>query len=178
VDPKDEGRILPWQGKLDYDRILWIDSDTVFAPEDIERLLAHSEDIVTGMVKVDLCNFGVQVVNKTPYGGTAFATIRDTAKHPDTGEMVDTLALWVAENKQANGLCPVDLCGSAFLSIKRGVYEAMEYPWYRTEMAVIDGVSIEMSEDIGWCRRATAAGFKIWADPEVRPGHEKALILK
>jgi hypothetical protein len=171
-------KVLPWNGDLEYDRILWIDTDTVFTVEDVKRLLSHSEDIVSGCVKVDLKNFGVQRVLETPYGGHAFATIMDVVQNPATGEYVDAFKLWRKECEQPNGLCKVDACGGAFLSVKRGVYEAMGYPWYTTGITDVDGLAVEMSEDIAWCARARAFGFEIWADPEVRPGHEKALVLK
>jgi hypothetical protein len=180
-DQRDVGHIVPWMGySEDYDRILWIDTDTIFDKKDVEQILSHDEDIVTGCVKVDLVNFGLQRQLETPYGGHAFATIRDTVKHPETGEMVDTFKVWIDEVQQPNGLCEVDMCGGAFLSVKKGVYEAMEYPWYRGGTAINrDGIVIELSEDLGWCIRAKEAGFKVWADPLVRPGHDKGgIILK
>jgi hypothetical protein len=176
-NPHLEGRVVPFQGKS-YDKILWIDTDTVFDIKEVEKILSHDVDIVSGCVKVDLTNFGLQRYLQTLYAGYAYATIRDTAKNPDTGEVVDTFALWVSECRQKNGLCEIDACGGAFLAVKKGVYEAMEYPWYETKVVNKDGLQIMMSEDIAWCHRAKELGFKIWADPEIRPGHEKALILK
>jgi hypothetical protein len=177
-DPRMEGKVLPWQGKVEYDKILWIDTDTVFDIKDVERILSHDVDIVSGCVKVNLTEFGIQRLLESPYGGHIFATIRDVAKNPETGEMVDTFALWIKECKQENGLCEIDACGGAFLAVKKGVYETMGFPWYRTMDPSFDGFQIFMSEDIGWSHRAKEMGFKVWADPEVRPGHEKALVLR
>ena len=39
----------PWQGKKDYDYIMWIDSDQVFEPNDFFKLLEHDKDIVSGL---------------------------------------------------------------------------------------------------------------------------------
>jgi hypothetical protein len=180
-DPKLEGRILPWQGKIEYDKILWIDTDTVFDVPDVEKILSHDVDIVSGCVKVNLTEFGLQLFIETPYGGKGYSTIRDRVRNPDTDEMVDTFKLWVEENRQENGLCEVDVCGGAFMAVKKGVYESMEFPWYSTTFMPYDGEDnnkILCSEDIGWCVKATKLGYKIWADPEIRPGHEKALILR
>jgi hypothetical protein len=179
VSPRDISKIVPWAGvHEDYDKVLWIDSDTVFTVEDVKRILSHDADMVSGCVKVDQMNFGIQVTNPTPYGSTTFATIKDRVRDPKTGEVVEVFEKWVAENKKENDLCPIDLCGSAFLAIRKGVYEKVGYPWYRTTLADFNGVKVEMGEDIGFTYRATQAGFKLWADPEVRPGHEKALEIR
>lgn len=175
-EPVKLSEVKPWGG-TDYDKILWIDSDTVFTVDQVKRILSHDADIVTGLVKVDQVNFAVQIIQPSPYGGTDFAMIRESAKNPETGEVVNTLKSWVEETKQENGLCPITMCGAAFLAVKRGVYEKIGYPWYRTELPVRDGMAVETSEDLIFCHRARAAGFEIWADPEVRPGHEKATIL-
>ena len=39
----------PWQGKKEYDYIMWIDSDIVFKPEHFFKLLEHDKDIVSGL---------------------------------------------------------------------------------------------------------------------------------
>ena len=39
----------PFQGKINYDYIMWIDSDQVFSPEQFSQLLKHDKDIVSGM---------------------------------------------------------------------------------------------------------------------------------
>ena len=42
----------PFDGKVDYDYIMWIDSDMVFKPEDFFKLIDHDKDIVSGMYKM------------------------------------------------------------------------------------------------------------------------------
>ena len=39
----------PWQGKKEYDYIMWIDSDIIFKPEDFFGLFKHKKDIVSGL---------------------------------------------------------------------------------------------------------------------------------
>jgi hypothetical protein len=39
----------PWSGKLDYDYMLWIDSDIIFKPEDFIKLLQMEVDIASGL---------------------------------------------------------------------------------------------------------------------------------
>jgi len=39
----------PFDGKVDYDYLMWIDSDMVFEPENFFKLLDHDKDVVSGM---------------------------------------------------------------------------------------------------------------------------------
>jgi hypothetical protein len=40
---------MPFDGKIDYDYTMWIDSDILFEPEDFQRLLSNQKDIVSGL---------------------------------------------------------------------------------------------------------------------------------
>ena len=40
---------LPFNGQVDYDYIMWIDSDIVFSPQHFFNLLQHDKDIVSGL---------------------------------------------------------------------------------------------------------------------------------
>ena len=39
----------PFGGKIDYDYIMWIDSDIIFKPEQFFKLIDHDRDIVSGL---------------------------------------------------------------------------------------------------------------------------------
>ena len=39
----------PFQGKVDYDVIVWIDSDIIFTPEDVFKLLDSPHDVTAGV---------------------------------------------------------------------------------------------------------------------------------
>jgi len=39
----------PFGGKVDYDYIMWIDSDILFTPQHLEQLLDHDVDIIGGV---------------------------------------------------------------------------------------------------------------------------------
>jgi hypothetical protein len=53
----------PFDGKLDYDYIMWIDSDILFTPEQFARLLSHQRDIVSGLYLME--------------GGGAYAAVEE-----------------------------------------------------------------------------------------------------
>ena len=39
----------PFDGKIDYEYIMWIDSDIVFSFEQIQKLMSYDQDIVSGI---------------------------------------------------------------------------------------------------------------------------------
>ena len=43
----------PFDGKIDYDYIMWIDSDQIFSFEQIEKLISYDKDIVSGIYKTE-----------------------------------------------------------------------------------------------------------------------------
>ena len=52
----------PWNGELDYDFIMWIDSDQVFKVDDFINLLKFDKDIISGLYLMD--------------GGRMYATVQ------------------------------------------------------------------------------------------------------
>jgi len=155
----------PFNGKLEYDVLLWIDSDMVFTPDDVETIINHADPVVSGICPVDQNRAGLaryaSYQEGTPEGIIYFNT-----KDNNYAEMEKT------------GLFEVDFAGFAFIAVKRGVFEEIEYPWFRHKDIDLDGKQIVTSEDFGMCERIRDAGFKIFADPKVRIGHEKNWVLR
>jgi GT2 family glycosyltransferase len=74
-------------------------------------------------------------------------------------------------------LIEVSYTGMGFMLVKKGVFESMEYPWFRPiEKQIGDAVDFTM-EDVAFCLKAAEAGFKVFIDPTVRVGHEKKIVL-
>ena len=178
--PSKHKEYKPFNGKLKYEKILWIDSDISFMPEDVENLISHGDsyDIVSGCVKVDFNSFALKYFGKmTNADGSGYEYSSEVCEIKlKDGVPFDAFDQW---KKTANeeGLVEVDTCGGAFMCVRPGVYEAMEFPWYRVGMK--DGIGqLSLSEDMAFCVRAKEAGFKIWADPLVRPVHDKPVPLR
>ena len=53
----------PFDNKIDYDYLMWIDSDVIFKPSDLIRLLSHKLDIVSGLYLTQ--------------NGNTYATVKD-----------------------------------------------------------------------------------------------------
>jgi GT2 family glycosyltransferase len=151
-------------GKLDYDYMMWIDSDIIFTPQQFQRLLDHKEDIVSGLYLMD--------------GGNAYATVKDW--NEDYFQQNGNFQFMTPDKIipfQKNGkLFPSVYTGFGFILIKRGVFESMRYPWFKPEFVNIRGSTDFTMEDVAWCREITKLGYKVMIDPNIIVGHEKTKI--
>lgn len=152
---------LPFQGKIDYDYIMWIDSDQVWKPDQIIQLIERNVDIVGGLYKMA--------------GGTNFTAVKDW----DEKFFIQNGSfqfLTPDDIKGKNDLIEVSYNGFGFMLIKKGVFEAIGYPWFRPEYQTIIDLEDFASEDVSLCKIAQQKGFKIWVDPKVIVGHEKTIV--
>lgn len=145
-------------GEFTYDWLLWVDSDIVWEPEALERLMSHNVDVVSAVVPANL-------------GGalTAMKLQEDlTPKQLTWGD----LALDVDPIE-------VDGVGFGFVLFKYGVFESMRRPWFGIRKARISGVEypINYGEDYSFCMGLKDAGYPIWLDPGARVQHMKASLL-
>jgi hypothetical protein len=152
----------PFDGKIDYDYLMWIDSDILFTPAHFEHLLSHNADIVSGIYLME--------------GGEAFATVRDWDEEYFKAHGCFQF-LTPADIAGKQGLMEVAYTGMGFMMVKRGVFEALDYPWFRPLERRIGAMVDFTMEDVGFCLRVMEKGFKVLVDPEVRVGHEKRVVL-
>ena len=158
---------LPWQGKLNYDLQLWIDSDIVFNLEAFYKLVWMNKDIAAGWYCTE--------DGKT----TSVAHWLEEDEFEQNGgvmnhEMVDGI-----QKRRKPFTC--DYTGFGWVMIKKGVFEHpdMKYPWFAPQMQVFDSGQVQdmCGEDVSFCLEAIKAGFEIWCDPTIRVGHEKMRII-
>lgn len=156
----------PFQGKVDYDYIMWIDSDQVFTPDHFLKLLKRAQD-----TKVDILS-GLYLMQ----GGTYFATVED----------------WNLDFFKKNGhfqfltpkdiegrkdIFPASYTGFGWLLVKKGVFESLDYPWVQPTWLEIGDVKEMTTTDCAFMHRAAEKGFKTYIDPAIIVGHEKQMIL-
>lgn len=152
----------PFDGKLDYDYLMWIDSDIAWDPRLIGTLVSHEKDIIAGIYAMS--------------GGQCIATCKDWDEDFfKKNGYFQFLNLKDVEGK--SGLIEVSYTGFGFMLIKKGVFENMEYPWFRPVMKQIGNAVDFCMEDVGFCLTAKERGYKIFIDPQVRVGHEKKVVL-
>ena len=157
----------PFQGQVDYDAMMWIDSDIVFKPEDFFRILESPHDVTAGYYMMeDLQNVAaVQDWNEEYFAKTgSFKFLR-----PD-----DLVA--------APEYLEVSYAGMGWMLIKKGVVESIKYPWFWSGLQTVgrtEGPSlVDMnSEDVSFCKALKAAGHPVYLDTKLRVGHQKMLII-
>jgi hypothetical protein len=152
----------PFDGKVSYDYIMWIDSDILFTPHQFQRLLGYGLDIVSGVYLME--------------GGKYLATVKEWNED------------YFVKNSHFQFLQPDDLAGKdgvlevsytgmGFMLVKKGVYESLEYPWFKPIEKRINNMVDFTMEDVAFCLRAKEAGFRIMIDPKVKVGHEKKIVF-
>ena len=152
----------PFNGKVDYDYIMWIDSDVLFTPQNFLKLINHQVDIVSG----------IYLMSDGKYYSTCEEWDEEYfSKHGH----FEFMAQKDIQGKEE--LIEVSYTGMGFMLIKKGVFESMEYPWFRPIEKKIGDMVDFTTEDVSFCLKAKEKGFKIFIDPTVIVGHEKKLIF-
>ena len=126
------------------DWVWFIGDDHAFPPDTLERLLAHTVDIV-----VPLC-----AQRQPPYSYGVYRMLED-----GTTPLIDLTG--------KTGLVEVDYAGSAGLLVRKGVFDKMEPPYFRMGQFQTDAEG----EDIYFCAQARELGFKVYVDTDTQIGH-------
>jgi hypothetical protein len=155
----------PFDGKLDYDYLMWIDSDIIWHPSQVLALIKHQQDIVQG-------------VYYTEDGQTfPFCEYWDEDFFERNGYFKFINVERLEQLRKKGGLHEVYYGGLGFTLVKGGVFEQLKYPWFETEKLRI-GNSVDICmEDVHFCIKARRVGFKILIDPFIHVGHKKGIIL-
>jgi len=138
--------------KGDFTHLFFMDSDMVFPPRTLQKLLDHDVDIVGGFY----------VRKRKGFLPTAFLK-----GHRVGGKW---LTEWVTDYKEVEGI------GTGCLLIKREVFEKVECPWFEYKWSgTQDGHFV--TEDLTFCEKAKDNGYKVWCDGTIRCGHVGSFII-
>jgi hypothetical protein len=153
-DPTEQ---RPFKGEVTYDKILWIDSDIIFTPEDVIKSYESPYDIVAGAYMIAS---GEVVVYRKLFG---------------PGLSKDEV-MSMTEPEKVFG------AGMGFMAVKSGVFESLTRPWFQspvvtTQIDEKDFTFPIMGEDLSFCHRAGEAGFEIWFDPSLKLIHHKTFKI-
>jgi hypothetical protein len=155
-------------GGLEYDYMMWIDSDIAFNADLFMKLVEMDKDIASGWYSQP---------GGTSSGGfyTPVVETMDDEYFKANGsyEFLTTETM-----TEKTDLFKADYIGFGWVLIKQGVFEKIEYPWFAPKLIQLgDGIQDVCSEDVSFCHDAKDAGFEIWVDPTCRVGHEKILTI-
>ena len=153
----------PFNGQ-NYDYIMWIDSDMVFTVDDFIGLLNMNKDIASGLYKME--------------GSKYYATVEkwDKEFYLKNGSFEFLTEKKIKSIKEP---LSVDYTGFGWILIKKGVFESLEYPWFRPVWENFGNDVLEFtSEDVGFCKNIKEKGFNIYVNTNIIVGHEKTKILR
>ena len=155
---------VPFDGKLDYDVWLTIDSDIVFTPEQVLELVENTEthQVVSGVYRMeDLKHFAAVKEWNMDYfkkfGSFQFMKVDDLEGAPK--------------------FVPVAYNGMGFFACRKGVIEKLKYPYFTYPLIEMGNLRDMCSEDVAFCKNLTDAGFEIIVNTTLRVGHEKTLVI-
>jgi len=161
---------IPFDGKIEYDVWLTIDSDIFFLPEQVIELIEDTDKypIVSGFYRmIDLKYYATvkewDIEYFKKHGTFEFIKVEDFDNHEE--KYID-----VAYN------------GMGFFACRKGVIENLKYPYFSyplIEMEAEDGKLIRdmCSEDVAFCKNLRDAGYKVTVNTSLRVGHEKTLVI-
>lgn len=127
-----------------YTHVLWLDSDMVFGPELLDDLMFSGKPFVTG----------VCASRRPPYNACIFSQI-DDINHLAHVEELPVEAFEVQGCGFACVLIETNILRSVMEANKGRCFLPIEY----------------YGEDLAFCIRARRMGYRIFAEPTVRPGH-------
>jgi hypothetical protein len=158
----------PFDGKVDYDVWVTIDSDIIFKAKQLIELIEDTDKfpVISGVYRMSNSKYIAAVrewnlahfIKNGVYEFIDPETLDEDVKHHE-----------------------VAYVGMGFMACTREVLEKIEYPYfnYPTEELEVDGKTISQifSEDVSFSKRVTDAGYKIIINTDLRIGHEKKLIM-
>lgn len=137
-----------------FDRVLWLDSDVIFAPDLLRRLSEHldmGKEMVTGLY------FG----RKPPHGPVVYKRCEGTIQNDGFVPVIESF-----DDYEHDALFPVAACGfgavMTAVPMLRRVREQFPLPFFPEK---------GFGEDLIFCLKAKAAGAEIWCDASIKLGH-------
>lgn len=154
----------PYNGEMEYDYVLWIDSDIRFNFKMVEKLIKSEKDVICGLYRMrDLTHFAIVKDMDDAY----------FAEHK-TYKFFNVTDFNEMKEKE---LFKVDYTGMGICLVSRKALESLEYPWFRPVWKSVGDMKDFTSEDVGFCISLRKAGFDIWCDPSVVAGHMKTFPI-
>lgn len=147
------GNIYPMGGKHTYNKIMSIDSDIEWEPEQFFKLYNWDLDVVSGVYLADNADQTNIHLNNKPLTKLDFK--------------------WRETPFRCDGF------GFGFLAIRNGVFENIHRAWFQPVIQNLSNpetgefFTMYMGEDLSWCFRAKHAGYYMWCDPSIKVKHYK-----
>ena len=132
-------------------KLIMVDSDQVYPPDTITKLLSHNLPVVGG-----------KICRRYPPFDPILMKITDEGYQP-------------IEDYEPGSLVEVDATGAGCVMWDMQVFKKLPYPWFKFHKDPNNGMVI--GEDIGLCRDLKAIGYKIFVDTSIEIGHLSTMIV-
>lgn len=139
--------IADWACK-DYDYLFSVDSDIIFPPDTLKKLIEADKDIVSGIYRQ-------RTENKIELYSKSYERLDYSSLGTDLQE--------------------IGGCGFGCVLVKSEALRKVGYPQFEYHSALDH--SNTFSEDLDFCNKVRLAGFTIWVEPSVLCGHIGATTL-
>lgn len=130
--------------EMEYDYILWVDSDMIVPKEALLRFLKADKDIICGA-----CSYKVLGCKEA------------VAKRLNKDGIFENITL--KEVREAKDLIELDATGFGCVLTKTEIFKKIPKPWFVYKP--------DFGEDVYFSVKAKECGYQIWLDPYVKLGH-------
>ena len=138
--------------KYEADYVFWLDSDMVFEPDTLARMMKTLDE----HPEIDILS-GLYFRRVAPYTPVVF----------DQMDIDDEEKAYFTEFKEIpDGLFPVGACGFGCVLMRAEVFLDIQARFERMFAPMAGN-----GEDIAFCWRARQCGLSIWCDPSIKLGH-------
>lgn len=134
----------------DFDYVMWLDSDQVFDPDLLERMVKTLEENDLDFLS------GVYYRRMAPYSPVLFKQLN----------YEDEKASWTEFGKMPEGLIEIGGCGFGCVLMSTEVLMSVQGR-YNTMFQPVLG----LGEDLAFCWRARQCGYKLMCDTSIEVGH-------
>ncbi len=169
-----------------FDELMWIDADTSFAPESVERLRSHGLPLVAGIAaKKGHRALAVRLLPETKEVVFGVGGGLTEVMYAGTGFLHTRREVYGAIQRR----CELPVCNERFgklmvpyfmpIAVREDdspsrvdstIRQAHDSPRARGKEASA-GTHAYLGDDFSFCHRARQAGYKIYADTTIRLGH-------
>jgi hypothetical protein len=164
---------LPFQGRLNYDYMMWLDTDINFTVEQILSLFTtmQKQKDIEVLCGIYLTTDGVHSTIVKDWDVNYFLK---TGMFPFL--TIDQLKEEAA--KSPRKLAKVFYAGMGCMMVRKGAFEKITYPWFEPVMHEIEQSRDFSSEDVSLCWKWAEKEVGIWVDPNIVVGHEKQVVIR
>lgn len=149
VIPVDEARnrIVKAAIHEECDYIFFVDSDVIIQQGQLERLISHNKDAITG----------IYYMRVLPHYSLIRRKIADK--------------LYTPIEPYGTNLIKIDGAGFGCFLVKTSVFDNVEYPWFKFEYYQREGVWGQLGEDLYFCEQLQKANIDMYCDPTIQCTH-------